>query len=99
HPSQAAKWWILYGWKRAGGYRRFSMAFDEEARGQGKSTQASGFCLYELVAFGEAGAQVYSASTDKKTARLVWDTAALMVQRNPELHGIIELRPGVANMH
>lgn len=99
HPSQAAKWWILYGWKRAGGYRRFSMAFDEEARGQGKSTQASGFCLYELIAFGEAGAQVYSASTDKKTARLVWDTAALMVQRNPELHTIIELRPGVANMH
>ena len=79
-PHQQAKLWILYGWKwKATGYRRFKFAYNEVGRGNGKSTEASGLCLYELIAFGEPGAQVYSASTDKKTAKLVWDTADLMV--------------------
>jgi phage terminase large subunit-like protein len=97
-PSQQAKLWILYGWKRkATGYRRFNYAYVEEGRGQGKSALASGLCLYELIAFGEAGAQVYSAATDKKTARLVWDTAALMVNRSPLLKSRITIYRD--NMH
>ena len=103
-PAQQAKTWILYGWKRwsdeLGRYiRRFRIAYDEEARGTGKSMYVSGLCLYELVAYGEQGAWVYSAATDKKTARLVWDTAAQMVSKNDELRELIEMRPGIANMH
>jgi phage terminase large subunit-like protein len=91
-PYQQAVVWILYGWKWAAtGYRRFKFAYLEIARGQGKSAFASGLCIYELIAFGEPGAQVYSAATDKKTAKLVWDTAALMVRRSPALSKRITL--------
>ncbi|HVJ09703.1 MAG TPA: terminase TerL endonuclease subunit [Acidisarcina sp.] len=82
-PFQQAQLWILYGWKwKATGYRRFKFAYNEIGRGNGKSAFASGLCIYELKFFGEPGAQVYSASTDKKTAKLVFDTADLMVKKS-----------------
>jgi phage terminase large subunit-like protein len=82
-PFQQAQLWILYGWKwKATGYRRFKFAYLEIGRGNGKSAFASGLCIYELKFSGEKGAQVYSASTDKKTAKLVFDTAALMVKKS-----------------
>jgi phage terminase large subunit-like protein len=89
-PWQQAQLWMLYGWKRAGtGYRRFKFAYNEIGRGNGKSALASGLCIYELIGYGEAGAQVYSAATDKKTAKVVWDLAALMVSRSPLLRARI----------
>ena len=85
-PFQQAKLWILYGWRWADtGFRRFKFAYNEIARGNCKSTEASGLCVYELLGFGEPGAHVYSASTDKETARIVFETAVLMVQRSPYL--------------
>jgi phage terminase large subunit-like protein len=85
-PFQQAKLWILYGWRWADtGFRRFKFAYNEIGRGNCKSTEASGLCVYELLGFGEPGAHVYSASTDKETARIVFDTAVLMVQRSPYL--------------
>lgn len=85
-PFQQAKLWILYGWRWADtGFRRFKFAYNEIGRGNCKSTEASGLCAYELLGFGEPGAHVYSASTDKETARIVFDTAVLMIQRSPYL--------------
>lgn len=85
-PFQQAKLWILYGWLWADtGFRRFKFAYNEIGRGNCKSTEASGLCLYELLAFGEAGAHVYSAATDKETARIVFDTARIMLDRSPYL--------------
>jgi phage terminase large subunit-like protein len=85
-PFQQAKLWILYGWKwKDTGYRRFKFAYNEIGRGNCKSTEASGLCLYELLAFGEAGAHVYSAATDKETAKIVFNTAELMLNRSPFL--------------
>jgi phage terminase large subunit-like protein len=85
-PFQQAKLWILYGWLWVDtGFRRFKFAYNEIGRGNCKSQEASGLCLYELLAFGEPGAHVYSASTDKETARIVFDTARLMLERSPYL--------------
>jgi phage terminase large subunit-like protein len=85
-PFQQAKLWILYGWRWADtGFRRYKFAYNEIARGNCKSTEASGLCLYELSESGEAGAHVYSAATDKETARIVFDTARLMLDRSPYL--------------
>lgn len=85
-PFQQAKLWILYGWKwKDTGYRRFKFAYNEIGRGNCKSTEASGLCLYELLAFGEAGAHVYSAATDKETAKIVFNTAELMLNNSPYL--------------
>jgi phage terminase large subunit-like protein len=85
-PFQQAKLWILYGWLwKDTSFRRFKFAYNEIGRGNCKSTEASGLCLYELLAFGEPGAHVYSAATDKETARIVFDTAELMLNRSPFL--------------
>lgn len=84
-PPWQACLWILYGWKirdAKGWKRRFKFAYNEWGRGNLKSLVASGLCLYELHAFGEPGAQVFAAATDRKTARLVFDTASLMAQKS-----------------
>jgi phage terminase large subunit-like protein len=81
-PPWQALLWILYGWKRKNAkgqwIRRFKVAYSEMGAGNLKSLILSCLCLYELHAFGEPGAQVYAAATDRKTARRVFDTAATM---------------------
>ena len=52
-----------------------------------KSLVLSCLCLYELHAFGEPGAQVYAAATDRKTARRMFDTASTMAQVSEYLRG------------
>ena len=85
-PFQQAKLWILYGWMWADtGFRRFKFAYNEIGRGNCKSTEASGLCLYEYFAFGEAGPHIYTLATDKETARIVFDTSRLMLDRSPYL--------------
>ena len=96
-PDQQGMLWILYGWKwEATSFRRFKYAYVEQARGTGKSPLVAGLCIYELYAFGEAGAQVYSAATDKGTARVVFDHAKKMVEDSDYLRARIEC--GVSNL-
>jgi phage terminase large subunit-like protein len=94
-PWWQALLWILYGWKRKNDkgkwVRRFKFAYTEVGRGNLKSLVASGLCLYELYAFGEPGAQVYAAATDRKTAKLVFDTASLMVRKSEWLSKHIDV--------
>ena len=83
-PWSSALLYILYGWTWAEtGYRRYKFAYCEIGRGNIKSTLASALCIYELIA--EPGANVYSASTDRGTAKVVFDTAALMVSKSKGL--------------
>jgi phage terminase large subunit-like protein len=85
-PAWQALLWILYGWKRKSDkglwLRRFKVAYNEMGAGNLKSLNLSGLCLYELHAFGEKGAEVYSAATDRKTAKRVFDTAATMAKES-----------------
>jgi phage terminase large subunit-like protein len=82
-PAWQALLWILYGWKRKDAKgkkrRRFRVAYSEMGAGNLKSLILSGLCLYELRGFGVPGACVYSAATDRKTAKRVFDTASTMV--------------------
>ena len=83
-PWMAALLYILYGWRWAEtGHRRFKFAYVEVSRGNLKSTLASALCLYELLS--EPGANVYAASTDRKTSKVVFDTSAMMVELSPAL--------------
>jgi phage terminase large subunit-like protein len=88
-PAWQALLWILYGWKRKDEKgrkrRRFKIAYSEMGAGNLKSLILSGLCLYELHAFGERGAQVYAAATDRKTARRVFDTASTMAKESEYL--------------
>jgi phage terminase large subunit-like protein len=93
-------WWV----DRETRFRRFRQAFVAVPRGNGKSATVSALALCMLALDGEAGAEVYSAATTRDQARIVFDTARLMAQREPDFlrrfgievarHSIIE--PGGA---
>ena len=77
--------YMLYGWRWADtGYRRFKFAYIELAKGNGKSFLASAIGLYELIASGEPGAEVYSVATKKDQARIVFSEAERMVKASPD---------------
>ena len=83
-PWIAALLHILYGWVWSGtGRRRFKVAYVEVSRGNLKSTIASALALYELISV--PGANVYSASTDKETAKVVFTTSVRMRDLSPAL--------------
>jgi phage terminase large subunit-like protein len=81
--------WVLFGWRRADGMRRFRTAYVEVPRKNGKSTFASGVGLELLVADGEPGAEVYTAATKRDQARIVHGEAVRMVKSSPELKRIV----------
>ena len=82
----------IYGWlRKEDGLRRFRTAFIEVARKNGKSTLLAGIGLYQLVADGEPGAEVYSAATKKDQARIIFDEAKRMVKKSPSLNKRIEV--------
>lgn len=85
-PWQQAFLWILFGWVRAdSNLRRFRFAYNELARGAGKSTLAAGVALFLMIADKEGGAEIYSAATKKDQAKLVHSEAMRMVKASPFL--------------
>jgi len=61
-PWQQFILWMIFGWKRDDGTRRYRNAYVEVPRKNGKSTLSAGIGLYLLTADGEPGAEVYSAA-------------------------------------
>jgi phage terminase large subunit-like protein len=84
-PWQQFILWVLFGWKRSDGTRRFREAYVELGRKNGKSTKAAGIGLYLLCADGEPGAEVYCAATKKDQARIVFTEAERMRKASPWL--------------
>lgn len=88
-PWQQFLVWVLFGWKRADGLRRFRTAYIELPRKNGKSTLAAGIALYMLTADGESGAEVYVAATKRDQAKIVWGEAVKMRAASPALSKMI----------
>lgn len=84
-PWQQALLWMLFGWYRADGRRRFRTSYWELARKNGKSTLAAGVGLYLMIADGEPGAEIYSAATKREQARITHQEATRMVKASPTL--------------
>lgn len=84
-PWQQFYLWVLFGWKRADGTRRFRTAFQEVARKNGKTTIAAGVGLYLFDADDEPGAEVYTAATKRDQARIAHSEATRMVKASPSL--------------
>jgi phage terminase large subunit-like protein len=78
----------LFGWMRADGLRRFRKVFLAVPKGSGKSPLGSGIALYLTYCDGELGAEVYSAAADREQAAIVFDTAKIMVEANPDLNDL-----------
>ncbi|MGY3091093.1 phage terminase large subunit-like protein [Hymenobacter sp. UYAg731] len=75
----------VFGWVDANGYRRYKVTYKEIPRKNAKSTISSGVGLYMLTADNEGGAEVYSAATTKDQAKIVWQDAKGMAQKNTGL--------------
>lgn len=75
----------LFGWKRPDGMRRFTRAYVEIPKKNGKSTIAAGIGLYMLCGDLEAGAEVYSTASSRDQANIVHGEAVRMVKASAPL--------------
>jgi phage terminase large subunit-like protein len=90
-PWQMFILYVLFGWKRADGTRRFRTAYIEVARKNGKSTLAAGVGLYLFLADLEPGSEVYSAATKLEQAKITHAEATRMVKSSPDLRRRVEI--------
>jgi len=86
-PLRLLPWqqWLIYdlfGWKRKDGFRRYSMAYIEIPRKNGKTTLLAAIGLYMVFADDEPGAEVYSFATTRDQARQIFDEAVAMVDNS-----------------
>lgn len=80
-PWQCFILWNIFGWKMAATKkRRYTDAYIEVARKNGKSTLASAIALYMEFADREMGAEVYSVATTRDQARICFNYAQKMVK-------------------
>jgi phage terminase large subunit-like protein len=84
-PWQQFYLWVLFGWQREDGTRRFRTAYQEVARKNGKTTIAAGVGLYLFDADEEPGAEIYTAATKRDQARIAHSEATRMVKASPFL--------------
>lgn len=72
----------LFGTMRPDGSRQYRYVYVEIPKKQGKSELAAGIALKLLFADGEAGAEIYSAASDRDQASIVFNVAAEMVSKH-----------------
>jgi len=84
-PWQAAIIYIVFGWMKKDGTRRFNYAYIEIPKKNGKTTFAAVFANYLLFFDGEEECEVYCAATVEKQAHLCFDKAKRMIEKSPAL--------------
>ena len=85
-PWQKFIFCCVFGWvKKSSGMRRFTEAYCEIPRKNGKSVIAAGIANYMLCADGEYGAEVYCGASTEKQAWEVFRPAKLMLEKTPAL--------------
>lgn len=90
-PWQAFIVWSLFGWKRADKTRRFQYAYVEVAKKNGKSTFAAGIAHYCFIADNEAGAEIYTAASNRDQAKIVFTEAKNMVKSSEPLKKMVTI--------
>jgi phage terminase large subunit-like protein len=88
----------LFGWLRPTGFRRYSKAYVEIPKKNGKSSLASAIGLYLLAGDNEEGAEVYSTATDRTQAGIVHKEAIQMVDASPELSACLDVNRSSFNI-
>lgn len=87
----------LFGFVNDDGTRRFTRAYIEVPRKNGKSTFSSALMLYGLLADGEPAAQVYSAATKLDQAMMVFGESVRVCQNTDWLKGEVVVNNSVNN--
>lgn len=75
----------IFGWVTQAGLRRFTKAYIEIPKKNGKTQLIAGLALYMLLCDNEPGAEVYVAAADREQARILFDAAKAMVEASPAL--------------
>lgn len=89
-PWQQCVIWNAYGWKNEDGTRRYRDIPIFVPRKNGKSTWCAGWALAGLLLDHEEGAEVYSLAGDREQAKLVFDQAKVMGQRDEQLSKMLK---------
>ena len=84
-PWQKFILWVVFGWKKADGTRRFTICYNEMGRKNGKSTFAAAIGLVLLLLDGEPGAEVYTVATKLDQAKIIHTEAQRMVKASAAL--------------
>lgn len=88
-PWQKFVVWVVFGWRRLDGTRRFRRVFEEIGRKNGKTAKLAGLGLL-LMQFDdpiEARAEIYCAATMEDQAKILAKEAVRMVKAAPALKG------------
>ncbi|WP_350260103.1 terminase large subunit [Stenotrophomonas riyadhensis] len=75
----------LFGFRNLDGSRRFTSALFAVARKNAKSTLAAAILLYCQCCEEEEGAQIISAATTGRQARIIFNVAKRMTEKTPDL--------------
>lgn len=97
-PWQMFIVWVLFGWQKKSGGRRFTYADISVGRKNGKTTFAAAIALYMMILDGEMGAEIYSAAVDKDQARICWEAASEMAKKSPALSKYLKFYRGAIVM-
>ena len=96
-PCQVFRLGSIFGW-RVGhtGLRRFTTAYNEVPRKQGKSFEEAVVSVYCTFFEGEAGAEGYCIATKEKQAKIAFDAAKKLVKSS----GLAQrIKVNAANLH
>jgi phage terminase large subunit-like protein len=96
-PWQAFIVYNIFGFLNEDGSRRFTRAYVEVPRKNGKSTFSSALMLYGLIADDEPAAQVYSAATKLDQAMMVFGESVRVCQNLPWLNEELTVNNSVNN--
>jgi len=87
----------LFGFVKPDGLRRFTRAYVEVPRKNGKSTFSNAIMLYGLLADGEETSQVYSAATKLDQAMMVFAEGARVCKKTDWLSEAVQVYNSVNN--
>jgi phage terminase large subunit-like protein len=91
-PWQQFVDWVVYGWLCSGsGVRRFTKAYVEVGRKNGKTEWKATDANYCLTLDGEEGAEVYFAATKRDQAKIAWNAARIQCEKNSFLKSNTDL--------
>lgn len=96
-PCQVFRLGSIFGWRHAQtGLRRFTTAYNEVPRKQGKSFEEAVVSIYCTFFEGEAGAEGYCIATKEKQAKIAFDSAKKLVKSS----GLsARIKVNAANLH
>lgn len=98
-PWQKFIFGSLIGWVRKDDQRRrFTLSYTQIARKNGKSLLSSALSVYMFMIDNEPGAECYTASIKRDTAKIVWLDAMRMIKSSPPLRKHVRIQQSLSTM-